>query len=135
MFEDHVPPDRSLRAADADRESASEILREQHLAGRLDTDELQERLERCYAAKTYAELDTLLADLPRQRSRPIAKARGRSSCGPRIALLPLLVLLVALIAISHGHALWLALPFAFFFLRRGHMIDEQRLKRSEGIGI
>ena len=135
MFEDHVPRDRSLRAADADRESASEILREQHVAGRLDTDELQERLERCYAAKTYAELDTLLADLPRQRSSPIAKARGRSSFGPRIALLPLLVLLVALIAISHGHALWLALPFAFFLLRRGHMIDEQRLKRSEGIGI
>ena len=136
MFEDHVPRDRSLRAADADRESASEILREQHLAGRLDTDELQERLERCYAAKTYAELDSLLADLPRQRSSPISTATGRSSRRPRIALLlPLLVLLVALIAVSHGHALWLALPFAFFFLRRGHTICEQRLEGSEGIGI
>jgi len=36
MFEDYGPRDRSLRAADADRESAAEILREQHLAGRLE---------------------------------------------------------------------------------------------------
>lgn len=43
MFEDYGPRDRSLRAADADRESVAEFLRDQHLAGRLDTDELPER--------------------------------------------------------------------------------------------
>ena len=46
-----------LRAADQDREAIADALREQHLAGRLDTDEFQERLDRCYAAKTYGELD------------------------------------------------------------------------------
>ena len=109
MFEDHGPQDRSLRASDADRDAAVEILREQHLAGRLDTDELQERLERCYAARTYAELDALLADLPRQRSRPTARARTRARRRPPVPLAALLMLLIGVIAITHGHALWLAI--------------------------
>jgi hypothetical protein len=35
-----------------------------HVAGRLDSREFQERLERCLEAKTYAELDELVADFP-----------------------------------------------------------------------
>ena len=78
MIEDYGPPDRSLRAGDADRESVAEFLREQHLAGRLDTDELQERLDRCFAAKAYAELDALLTDLPvRPSPRELPSRRPR----------------------------------------------------------
>jgi Domain of unknown function (DUF1707) len=36
--------------------------------GRITLEELEDRLEGVYAAKTYAELDTLIADLPRSRS-------------------------------------------------------------------
>ena len=102
--------ERNLRAADADRDGVAETLREQHLAGRIDTDELQERIERCYAAKTYAELDALLADLPRDPD-----SRPTPHHAPRLALLPLIVLLIVVLALSHGHVLWLAVPFAFFF--------------------
>jgi hypothetical protein len=37
------------------------------------------------------------------------------STPPRLALLPLIVLLIVVLALSHGHVLWLAVPFAFFF--------------------
>lgn len=112
---DYGPPDRNLRAADADRDTAAETLREQHLAGRIDTDELQERIERCYAAKTYAELDALLADLPGEER----SASGRRGWGRRpVALLPLVPPLIVALALSHGRVLWLALPLAFFFFTR-----------------
>lgn len=41
------PVDRRLRAVDRDRDTVAGIPREQHLVGRLETDEFQERLDRC----------------------------------------------------------------------------------------
>lgn len=46
----------------------SERLRVAAGEGRITLDELGERLEGVYAAKTYAELDTLVVDLPQSRS-------------------------------------------------------------------
>jgi hypothetical protein len=54
----------SLRVADADREQLVEELREHMLAGRLSSDEFEERLGLAYAASTRADLDALRADLP-----------------------------------------------------------------------
>ena len=53
-----------MRAGDSDRELVVELLREQHIAGRLDSDELEQRLERCLTANSYAELHAITADLP-----------------------------------------------------------------------
>ncbi|GAA2606076.1 DUF1707 SHOCT-like domain-containing protein [Streptomyces tubercidicus] len=55
------------RAGDADRESVAERLRVAAGEGRIDLTELAERLDRTYGAKTYAELDVLVADLPQER--------------------------------------------------------------------
>jgi hypothetical protein len=116
MFEDYGPQDRSLRAADADRESVAELLREQHLAGRLDTDELQERLDGVYSAKTYVELDAVLVDLPVRPSRP--ESWSRAPRRPRVAVLPLVAVLIVALALSHGHLIWLAVPLLFWFVVR-----------------
>jgi len=105
------PYDRSLRAADSDREAVADILREQHVAGRIDADELQERIDRCYSAKTYADLDALVTDLPHEQPEP-----RRPWLRPRFAFAPLL--LIALVALSHGHLFWLAIPLAFFLFVR-----------------
>ena len=57
--------DRSrLRVSDADRHRVGELLREAAGEGRLDIEELEERLEAAYAAKTYGDLVPLTADLP-----------------------------------------------------------------------
>ncbi|MEV4821418.1 DUF1707 domain-containing protein [Micromonospora sp. NPDC049274] len=53
-----------MRAADADREVVADRLRVALGEGRLDLHEYDERVQRAYAARTYAELDALLSDLP-----------------------------------------------------------------------
>ncbi|MGH2833664.1 MAG: DUF1707 SHOCT-like domain-containing protein [Solirubrobacteraceae bacterium] len=53
-----------LRVADADREQLVEELREHSVAGRLTSDELEERIEYAYRARTRADLDELRSDLP-----------------------------------------------------------------------
>ncbi len=54
----------SLRAADAERESLAQELREHLLAGRLTSAEFEERVGRAYKATTRGELDRLKDDLP-----------------------------------------------------------------------
>ena len=53
-----------LRAADSDRERTVAALREHAAAGRLDVEELDERIEAALRARTLAELKPLMADLP-----------------------------------------------------------------------
>jgi hypothetical protein len=55
------------RAGDAERERVAEKLRVAAGDGRIDLAELEERLDQTYRAKTYGELDALLADLPDKR--------------------------------------------------------------------
>jgi Domain of unknown function (DUF1707) len=60
-----VPADpRHLRVADTDRDRAAELLRQAAAEGRITFDELDERISRAYAAKTFADLDALTGDLP-----------------------------------------------------------------------
>ena len=56
--------DDGIRAADADRERVAAALREEMAVGRLTMEEFEERLSRTYAAKTWAGLRELTADLP-----------------------------------------------------------------------
>lgn len=64
----------ALRASDADREEVAERLRKATAEGRLLAEELEERLEATFTARTYGELDAVVADLPgipvRRRERP-----------------------------------------------------------------
>ena len=59
-----VPDRGNLRASDTDRDRVAGILREATAEGRLTMEELDERLDAVYAAKTYAELEPITHDLP-----------------------------------------------------------------------
>jgi hypothetical protein len=109
------PRDRSLRAGDGDREAFAAILREQHLDGRLDSDEFQERLDACMAAKTYADLDRLVTDLPGGEP-PAARPAGHRWHPWPFPLLPLV--LIAAIVAGTGHHLWFLIPLVAFFVIR-----------------
>jgi hypothetical protein len=54
----------ALRASDADRERLVDELEKHTIAGRLTTEEFEQRTEQAYAAKTMGELDALHRDLP-----------------------------------------------------------------------
>ena len=73
-----------LRASDAEREHHAELLREHAAQGRLTVDELDERLDRVYAARTVGELTPIVSDLPSPSRRGRrAPARGRGQSWPR----------------------------------------------------
>jgi DUF1707 SHOCT-like domain len=59
-----------LRASDADRERTADLLRHAAGEGRLTVEELDQRLDVAYAARTSAELDRLVADVVVER-RPV----------------------------------------------------------------
>jgi hypothetical protein len=71
MSELSGPADHGLmRVSDTDREQAADVLREAAGHGRITMDELEERLELAYAAKTYADLAAVTRDLPGQAQAP-----------------------------------------------------------------
>src|SRR3954470_23948241 len=55
-----------IRASDAERERVVTFLRDHALAGRLDSDELEERIGLAYAARYVGDLERLIRDLPRR---------------------------------------------------------------------
>lgn len=94
-------PDPRMRASDADRDRVAASLREHCAVGRLTTDELRERIESVYAARTLGELAELTADLPEEDfdspaypvpagqryDRSLTKDRERGVVGGRVGAL------------------------------------------------
>jgi hypothetical protein len=65
--------DPGLRASDSDREDVVTELRQHGAAGRLDLEELEQRIEAAYSARTNGELARLVQDLPRRRVVPTTR--------------------------------------------------------------
>ena len=63
----------NVRIGDADREAIAAQLREHYADGRLTLDELNERLDQTFAAKTRADLNVIMRDLPHV-ARPFTDA-------------------------------------------------------------
>jgi hypothetical protein len=68
-----------MRVGDAEREAAASELREHYASGRLTLDELNERIDKTFAAKTRGDLNALMTDLP---SRRPGGAAGLPEAGP-----------------------------------------------------
>jgi hypothetical protein len=68
------PPVPALRASDADRESAADLLRNAAVSGRLTVEELDERLHAALRAPLREDLDRLVADVvvPDDDRHPVA---------------------------------------------------------------
>jgi hypothetical protein len=76
----NVPGDPSrMRISDADRHRVAEVLREAAGEGRLELDELDERLELTFSAKTYGDLVPITADL-----HPVSPAPATASPVPLV---------------------------------------------------
>ena len=56
-----------MLVSDAERDETLELLREHHLAGRITSEELDDRVGRACAARTNADLDAAMAALPPRR--------------------------------------------------------------------
>jgi hypothetical protein len=73
--------DPDLRASDDDRERTAEQLRRAAAQGRITVDELEERLQAAYAARTQGEIVPIVADLPPTPERPVSRLPVRRGGG------------------------------------------------------
>ena len=100
-----------LRAADADRERTTETLRVAAADGRLNAEELDERVGAALSARTHAELAPLVADLP--VPEPAAERRSRTprrGGSERAAFLATAAVLVAIWALTGAGYFWPVWP-------------------------
>ena len=71
-----------MRAADADRDRVVGFLGTAYSEGRLSKDEYDARMESAFAARTYADLDQLVADLPAARATMVPLAANTTVVTP-----------------------------------------------------
>jgi Domain of unknown function (DUF1707) len=100
----------SLLASDDDRDQAISKLTNHFQAGRLTTEEFDERSGRALRARTQGELTALLADLPPDQAPvtdPVIGSRGvRSRLPariPRIWVILIVIVIALVISGSHNH--------------------------------
>lgn len=132
----------SVRASDADRERAVAGLRRHYAAGRLDTDELEQRVRDAYAARWRGELRSLLRDMPLELPVSRAGVARRLDSAQRTLLhvhvacwVVLNTLLIAAWAWGGGHGVWPALvllPTTLVLAR--HARGSRALSRRLGTG-
>jgi len=123
-----------LKASDADREQVAERLRHATGEGRLLAEELEERLGAVFSARTYGELDAIVADLPwhgsgrRQRSSELVWLRRALVLA--IAIPVALAIVAAVVFVITGMLalwmVWLALGWWFFQRGRTHAARRRR---------
>ena len=113
-------PSGSMRVSDADRDQAIAELSEHYQAGRLTTEEFEDRSGRALQARTTADLAGLFTDLPRRQAPMTGATTGAASTAPasparswpaRVPVAPVTILaVVAVLALLGGH------PFHFAWL-------------------
>jgi hypothetical protein len=115
----------TLRASDADREQVAERLRRATTEGRLAADELEQRLEAALSARTYGQLDALVADLP-GASPPMRRELELGWVRHALALAIMVPVVIAVTVavvfaftgVFAAWALWLGVGWWFFGRRR-----------------
>jgi uncharacterized protein DUF1707 len=132
-----------LKASDADRDLVAERLRQAAADGRLLAHEFEHRLAIALRARTYGELDAVLADLPSARPARRRTARSVLAARPGLALalaIPVAVaaVLAAVVIITGLFVLWMLWMIAWLAIghRRGWTYarhHHRRLTRSRGV--
>ena len=85
-----------VRIGDAEREAAVAALGEHYVAGRLTAEEHDQRTTQAFAARVEADLWPLFGDLP-----PLPAAHRSRSRRLQIGLAPVLLVVIALVVLTH----------------------------------
>jgi hypothetical protein len=112
-----------LRASDAEREATVERLRVAAMEGRIDAEELDERLTSAYAARWRSELDVLTADVtprPPAPSRPLFVMPARRTTNG-----------LAIASLLAAVFVWFGPAHAIAAIVLGH-VALHRIRRSDG---
>ncbi len=102
----------TLSASDADREQIAERLRKATAEGRLLAEELEERLEATFSARTYGELDAVVADLPATTVRRQERPRHPAMAINPIHVIALFILAPVIVSLLIAAAVVVATVFS-----------------------
>lgn len=128
-----------MRASDADRDAVLTELSEHFQAGRLTSDEFDERSSKALAAKTYADLAGLVTDLPDTSAPTAPPPQQQPVAGPlpgprppvrrggsRVSPLAIAAVVIVAYAVLGSHqqwhlvsSLWWVVIIALVVARRG----------------
>jgi hypothetical protein len=118
-----------VRASDEDREQLIAELNEHTVAGRLDTEELERRVQAAYTARTTGELDALRSDLPvpshqvavqhAERRRQLTRRMLQESGGSLGAFVVCTAIWAASGATGSFWPVWVLLVFVVSLVRNG----------------
>ena len=95
-----------VRASDSEREEIVSELRGHAGEGRLSVDELDERIEAAYAAKTRRDLVALVKDLPKPRHVRDERREFREHLRTYLSVMALLVVIWALTGAGYFWPVW-----------------------------
>jgi hypothetical protein len=115
-----IDPSR-LRVSDQERYAVAEVLRQAAGEGRIDLGELDERLEATFAARTYADLVPLTADLP-----ALAPVQPVHPPTRPPAYLPSYPTSLAVMAETRRGGLWRVEPHQWAFALMGSVVLDLR---------
>jgi hypothetical protein len=115
-----IQQDRSLRVSDRERDEVTTQLRDHAAEGRLSPEELDERVERALAARTGADLDAVLADLPRGRTI-VERREGVRGLSGLVAIAVLLVSIWLVTGAGYFWPVWIIGFMALSLFRRGRL--------------
>jgi Domain of unknown function (DUF1707) len=132
-----LPP---LRASDAERDQVVAELSKHYQAGRLSTDELEERTGRALTARTLDDLSDLTADLPGEAAGGPAPVGGpvlaRLPVLAALLVVPVVIAAVIVVSAATGHhgwdGLWLLFAIPLIARRIATRGDWRRAAGSGG---
>ncbi|HMD46777.1 MAG TPA: DUF1707 domain-containing protein [Acidimicrobiales bacterium] len=105
-----VDPDDELRVSDDERERVVDDLRQHFAVGRLDVDEMRERIEQAYASRTRGDLRHAQRELPPLPAAPPrldpAHRRALDRAGLMTVAVPSLVAVTIWYAGGHQGVFW-----------------------------
>jgi len=130
---DRSPVGRAMRASDRDREAVVALLGEHTAAGRLTLAEFEERVGAATAARTLADLDRLLVDLPvaPPPRHPVASDRRHERWRPWLSTAVLCIVIWAATSLLAREVIyfwpfWVIVPWGVVLIAGGRSVPGRR---------
>jgi hypothetical protein len=114
-----MPRSATLRASDADRDAVADRLHRAAVEGRIEPEELEERLHQALRARTYGDLRRLTADLPGTPARRSNGSLALTALRLSLRVVLALAVIAAVVTVAVVMAAWWIVWIVLWMTLRG----------------